>query len=157
MFHVIANLFAKPAMSTAAKVALGVAGVSTAAYLLRRSGGDKKVVESVAKTGTFVTGCAVVATGTVLDTGCLVADTALTAAEVTADAALKGVETIGYGVGRSARAVLDVTSKAGKSVSGNPLSRGVMAGFYAPEAQAQQPVVVEGAISPDFDIANATA
>ena len=77
MFHVISNLFAKPAMSTAAKAAIAVGTVATAAYLLRRSGGDKKVVEGVAKVGNFTTGCAVVATGAVLDAGCLIADTAI--------------------------------------------------------------------------------
>jgi hypothetical protein len=82
----------------------------------------------------------VIGTQAAIDGGCIVADTAITAATVTVDAAVKGVETVGYGVGRSARAVLDATSKAGKAASGNPLSRGVMAGFYAPEAQAQAPV-----------------
>jgi hypothetical protein len=134
MLHVISNLFAK----SATKVAIAVGTVAVASYLLRRSGGDKKVVEGVAKVGNFTTGCAVVATGAVLDAGCLIADTAITAATVTADAAVKGVEVTGYGIGRSARAVLDVTTKAGTAVSSNPLSRGVMQGFYAPEAQAQQ-------------------
>lgn len=144
MFHVILKALSTPA----AKTALVVAGAATGCYLLRRSGGDKKVVEGVARVGNVVTGAAVIATSTAIDTGCLIADTAITAAEVTGNAACKGVETVGYGVGRSARAVLDVTSQAGKAAQSGPIARGVVAGFYAPEAKAQ-PAEAQ-ADSPEF-------
>lgn len=136
MLHVILKTLSTPA----ARTVLGLGAFATTCYMLRRTGGDKKVVECVDGVGSFATNVAVVLTGTAVDGGCAIANTAITATEVTGAAAIKAVETAGYGVGRSARFVLDTTSKAGKAASGNPLSRGVVAGFYAPEAQAQQAI-----------------
>jgi hypothetical protein len=136
MFAAILKTLSTPA----AKTVIGVGAFATTCYLLRKSGAAGTVVEGVSDAGRFVTNAAVIATAGAIDTGCVIADTAILGANATVAVASKGVETVGYGVGRSARAVLDVTSKAGKAASGNPLSRGVMAGFYAPEAQAQAPV-----------------
>lgn len=146
MFAAILKTLSTPA----AKAAIGVGAFATTCYLLRKSGASGKVVEGVSEAGRFVTNTAVIATATAIDTGCVIADTAILGATATVSVATKGVETVGYGVGRSARAVLDVTSKAGKAASGNPLSRGVMAGFYAPEAQAQADVAqsTEAQIAP---------
>lgn len=147
MFAIISAALRTPAAKTAAKAALGVTATATAAYLLRRYGGDKKVVEGVAKAGGAVTAGAVVATAAVLDGGCMIADGAISAASAAATGAAKATEAVGYGIGRASRAVLDVTASAGKATSRNPLSRGVMKGFHAPDAQVTDAPVVEGVVA----------
>lgn len=147
MLHVISNLFAKPAT----KAVIGVGVFAVACHTLRRVGGDKKVIAAVAKIGDTATGAAVVLTSAAIDAGCLVADGAITTAEVAASAAGTAIEGVGYGLGRSARFVLDTTSAAGNAAASNPLAQGVVSGFYAPEnaqAQAAPPKIVEGVAAP---------
>lgn len=139
-------------MNAFVKLGLGVAGGVVACWALKRSGMDKKVISAVNTVGTKTTSVATTVIGATVDVGAKAGDLTLSAADATVKVAASGVEAAGYGVGRSARFVLDATSKVGAQTSNNPLSRGVMRGFYAPETQAQQPVektyeVVNGALA----------
>jgi hypothetical protein len=140
MFNVIASLV-RPAAPTVAKYVAGLAAVATTAYVLRRTGGDKRLLEGVANVGGHATAAAVVATGAVIDGGCVIADGAINAATATAAALDKGVETAAYGAGRAARAAADLGSKV-KTPRQNPIARGFRAGFYKPENTAS-PVLAE--------------
>jgi hypothetical protein len=99
-----------------------------------------KALKAIKTTGDAVTTVAVVATAAAVDTGSAVTDTAIAGANAAKELASSAVETTGYGLGRSARFVLDATSKVGTQTSNNPLSRGIVSGFYAPEAKASAPV-----------------
>lgn len=130
-------------MNALIKFVAGVATVSAAAYLLRKSGADKKITSAIKKAGYatgdiaqaatgFTAGLAVVAVDAVVTGGCVVADTAIATTNAAVDVTCAGIEATGYGIGRGARFVLDASSNAGQKVSlDNPLSRGVMSGFYA--------------------------
>jgi hypothetical protein len=110
-----------------AVVAASVAVVA-AAVVVKRSGSDVRIASSARKVGKVIIEDASRATDTLASAG----EAALSAAE-------GAVEAAGYGLGRAGRCVLDSTAGAGEVVSGNPLSRGVMRGFYAPEAAAVGP------------------
>jgi hypothetical protein len=125
-------------MSAFVKVGAGVVGIVGAAvgcYFLKKSGNHVKVLKAVKTAGTAVTDTAVVATNAVIDCGSAAVEIGIAGAETVASTATAGVEATGYGLGRSARFVLDATNKAGGSVSDNPLSRGVRKGFSAPDAE----------------------
>jgi hypothetical protein len=128
-------------MSAFVKVGFGVAGAAAAAvgcYFLKKSGNHVKVVQAVSKAGSAVTDVAVVATMATIDVGASAVEIGIAGANTVASTATAGVEATGYGLGRSARFVLDATNKAGGSVSDNPLSRGVRKGFAAPDAEITQ-------------------
>lgn len=125
-------------------VAVGV-GAAVTCWWLKKSGKHVAVAQSVSKAGSAVTDVAVVATMAAIDLGSAATQATIDTAEAAAELATNGVETVGYGLGRGARAVLDVTSRAGNACSGNnPLSRGVQRGFYAADAEAVE--VVDGLV-----------
>ncbi len=141
-------------MNALIKFVAGVAAVSAAGYVLRKSGADKKVISGIQKTGAAVgdvakgaadlaTNAACLTAFSVVEGGNVIAETAITATTAAATVACAGVEATGYGIGRGARFVLDASSKAGQKVSlDNPLSRGVMAGFYAADCVTVEAVAV---------------
>ena len=125
-------------MNAFVKISAGGAGAAAAAvgcYFLKKSGNHVKVLKAVKTAGAAVTDTAVVATGAVVDVGSSAVEVAIAGGETVVATASDAVEATGYGLGRSARFVLDATNKAGGSVSDNPLSRGVRKGFSAPDAE----------------------
>lgn len=127
-------------MNALVKVGLGIGAAVVGCYFLRKSGADKKIVGAVKKVGAVTGQVAGDAIDLTIQTGASAADLGIAGAKATVDFASAGVEAAGYGVGRSARFVLDATNKVGTQTSNNPLSRGIVSGFYAPEIKAQSPV-----------------
>jgi hypothetical protein len=135
-------------MNAFVKIGLGVAGGIVACWALKRSGMDKKVISAVNTVGAKTTSAAITAISATVDVGAKAGDLTIEAAKATVKVASSGVEAAGYGLGRGARFVLDATNKVGDPV-GNPLSRGVARGFYAPEAAAVEKTydVVNGVLA----------
>lgn len=138
-------------MNALVKVGLGLGAAIVGCYFLRKSGADKKIVGVVKKAGEVTGQVASDAIDITITTGARAADLGIAGAKATADLASAGVEAAGYGVGRSARFVLDATSKVGAQAN-NPLSRGIVSGFYAPEVQAQ--AQAQAAVEKTYDVVN---
>lgn len=142
MFHVLNTV--------AGRVFLGSAAAITAATILKRTGGDKKIGAAAGVVGTKACDVTQKCVDVLAATGELV----ITGAD-------KTVEAAAYGVGAVTRGAVDLGSAVG-SAKANPVSRGFSAGFYRPEAAmakaaTQSPAVQQlvDAIVDNGGIANA--